>query len=125
MADKKITKADIVNSVYQKTGMSRKEVKTVIDLFIDEIKDALIKHTIIELRRFGTFEIRIRKGRQRARNPKTGKTVSVNSHGIAAFRPGRELKQDVWNLGGEDDSRPPELPVEAGIEAEAAGGGET
>ncbi|MDR3248320.1 MAG: hypothetical protein LBT39_05995, partial [Treponema sp.] len=41
------------------------------------------------------------KGRSRARNPRTGQPVTVNSHGIAAFRPGRELKGDVWNLGNE------------------------
>jgi integration host factor subunit beta len=99
MSGKKITKADIVDSVYEKTGMSRREIRTVIDVFIDGIKEALIKKMIIELRGFGTFEIRVRKGRQKARNPKTGDPVSVTSHGVAAFRPGRELKQDVWNLG--------------------------
>jgi integration host factor subunit beta len=103
MAGKKVTKADIVDSVYQKTGMSRKEIRTVVDLFLDEIKDALIEQMIIELRGFGTFEIRVRKGRQKARNPKTGEAVSVNSHGIAAFRPGRELKQDVWGLGTKEE----------------------
>jgi integration host factor subunit beta len=105
MSGKKFTKADVVDSIYQKTGMSRKEVRAVIDFFIEEIKDALINRRIIELRGFGTFEIRVRKGRQKARNPKTGDMVSVNSHGIAAFRPGRELKQDVWNLG---ETEPPE-----------------
>ncbi|MDR3144948.1 MAG: integration host factor subunit beta, partial [Treponema sp.] len=79
MAGSKYTKADIVDSVYEKTGMNRKEIRTIVDLFLDEIKDALIKGMIIELRGFGTFEVRIRKGRQKARNPKTGKTVSVNS----------------------------------------------
>jgi integration host factor subunit beta len=103
MAGKKFTKAEIVDSLYQKTGMSRKEIRSIIDLFIEEIKDALIKGMVIELRGFGTFEIKIRKGRQKARNPKTGDIVSVNSHGIAAFRPGRELKQDVWNLTDGND----------------------
>jgi integration host factor subunit beta len=97
--DKKVTKADIIDSIYEKTGMNRKEIRSVVDLFIDDIKDALIRQRIIELRGFGTFETRIRKGRQMARNPRTGESVSVTSHGIAAFRPGRELKQDVWNLG--------------------------
>jgi integration host factor subunit beta len=99
----KRTKADIIDSVYEKIGMNRKEIRTVMDLFIDEIKGALIKQQAVELRGFGTFEVRIRKGRKKARNPKTGDPVSVNSHGIAAFRPGRELKQDVWNIG---DSAP-------------------
>ncbi|MDR0553902.1 MAG: integration host factor subunit beta [Treponema sp.] len=104
MAGKKCTKADLIDSVYQKTGMNRKEIRAVIDLFIDEIKDALMKQTSIELRGFGTFEVRIRKGRQGARNPKTGTLVSVRSHGIAAFRPGRELKQDVWHIGSDTSS---------------------
>jgi integration host factor subunit beta len=102
MAGKKITKADIVDSVYLKTGMNRKEIKAVIDLFLGDIKNALIEETTIELRGFGTFEVRIRKGRSKARNPRTGTVVSVHSHGIAAFRPGRELKQDMWNVGNAD-----------------------
>jgi integration host factor subunit beta len=115
MAGKKVTKADIVDSVYQKTGMSRKEIRTVVDLFLDEIKDALIEQMIIELRGFGTFEIRVRKGRQKARNPKTGESVSVNSHGIAAFRPGRELKQDVWSLGGQEAASGEVVSEQAGL----------
>jgi integration host factor subunit beta len=99
MAVKKYTKADIVDSLYEKTGMNRKEIRTIIDFFIDDIKDSLAKDMVIELRGFGTFEVKIRKGRAKARNPKTGETISVTSHGIAAFRPGRELKQAVWNLG--------------------------
>jgi integration host factor subunit beta len=112
MAGKKITKADIVDSVYLKTGMSRKEIRAVIDLFLGDIKAALVEGTTIELRGFGTFEVRVRKGRSQARNPRTGGTVSVHSHSIAAFRPGRELKQDMWNVGS------------AGVEDETGGSGE-
>jgi integration host factor subunit beta len=117
MPGRKFTKADIVDSMYQKTGMSRKEIRAIIDLFIDEIKDALIKSMVIELRGFGTFEVRLRKGRQKARNPKTGDPVSVTSHGIAAFRPGRELKQDVWNISG--------VPEAAGFSPDKIKPGET
>jgi integration host factor subunit beta len=98
MAGSKLTKADIIDSIYQKTGTNRKDIHVVIDLFIEEIKAALTEGRVVELRGFGTFEIRIRKGRKRARNPKTGEPVSVNAHGVAAFRPGKELKQEVWNL---------------------------
>jgi integration host factor subunit beta len=101
----KYTKADIVNSLYEKTGMSRKEIRAIIDLFTDEVKEALVENKVIELRGFGTFEIKVRKGRQKARNPRTGEIVSVVSHGTAVFRPGRELKQDVWNLRGIDDGQ--------------------
>jgi integration host factor subunit beta len=99
MAGKKITKADIIDAIYQKRGINRKDIKVIVDSFIDEIKNALVEQYIIELRGFGTFETRFRKGRKKARNPKTGEAVSVHSHGIAAFRPGKELKQDVWNIG--------------------------
>lgn len=98
MADTKLTKADIIDSINQKTGTNRKDIHAVIDLFIDEIKSALTQGRVVELRGFGTFEIRIRKGRKKARNPKTGEPVSVGAHGVAASRPGKELKQEVWNL---------------------------
>ena len=98
MADNKFTKADIVDSLYDKTGMSRKEIRTVIDLFISEVKAALLKRSVIELRGFGTFEVKVRKARARARNPRTGQILSVRPHGTVCFRCGRELKQDAWGL---------------------------
>jgi len=98
----KLTKADIVDAIYNKVGIDRKTIRSVVDLFIDEVKGSLVSNKVIELRGFGTFEVKIRKGRQKARNPKTGEIFSVNSHGIAAFRPGRELKQNVWKIKHED-----------------------
>jgi integration host factor subunit beta len=94
----KLTKADIVDAIYEKIGSERKDIRDVIDLFLEEVKRALVSHNVIELRGFGTFEIKIRKGRKKARNPRTGEILSVNTHGIAAFRPGKELKQEAWNL---------------------------
>ena len=94
----KLTKADIVDAIYNKTNADRKDIREVVDLFIEEIKSALVSRNIIELRGFGTFEIKIRKGREKARNPKTGEIFSVGSHGIAFFRAGRDLRRDVWSL---------------------------
>ena len=104
----KFTKADIVDAICSKTGSNRKDIRDIMDFFIEEVKAALVSQKVIELRGFGTFEIKIRKGRKKARNPKTGDIVSVNSHGIVTFRPGRELKQNVWTLRPEskDDIRP-------------------
>ncbi|MDR2136103.1 MAG: integration host factor subunit beta [Treponema sp.] len=99
MAAGKYTKADIVDSLCEKAGISRKLAQAVVDSFIDEIKKALVRNSSIELRGFGTFEVKIRKGRSKARNPKTGEEVAVTSHGIAVFRPGQELKQAVWSAG--------------------------
>jgi integration host factor subunit beta len=109
MAVSKYKKADIVDLICERTSASRKEIRIIVDLFIDEIKTALKQNRVIELRGFGTFEIKIRKGRLKARNPKTGKSVAVNSHGIAAFRPGLELKKAVWDLPpGENSAGPAE-----------------
>ena len=94
----KYTKAEIVDAIYNKTGANRKDIRDIVDRFIEEIKAALVSNKVIELRGFGTFKIKIRKGRAKARNPKTGEILSVNSHGIAAFTAGRELRQEVWNL---------------------------
>ena len=102
MAARKYTKADIVDALYDKTGMNRREISTVIDHFIGEIKAALVQRNVIELRGFGTFEVKVRKGRPRARNPRTGQTVSIRPHGIVTFRSGRELKQDVWVIDEDD-----------------------
>jgi integration host factor subunit beta len=106
MPAKKITKADIIDALYEKTGMSRTEIRSAIDIFIDEMKDALMRRQVIELRGFGTFEVKVRKARPRARNPRTGESIVIHSHGVVAFRSGRELKQAVWTLT--DSEKKPE-----------------
>ena len=98
----KLTKADIVDAIYNRSSIERKDIRDVVDLFIGEVKDALVSGKVIELRGFGTFEVRIRKGREKARNPKTGEILSVHSHGIASFRAGRDLRRDVWNIKREE-----------------------
>ncbi len=98
MSSNKLTKAKIIDAIHEQTNVDRNEIHEVIDLFVEEIKKALVQGRVIELRGFGTFEVRVRKGRKKARNPKTGEQLSVASHGVAAFRPGKELKKDVWKI---------------------------
>jgi integration host factor subunit beta len=94
----KLTKAEIIENIYEKVDVNRKDIHVIIDEFFEQIKTALTEDKVVELRGFGTFEVRTRKGRKKARNPKTGEIVSVGDHGVAAFRPGRDLKQSVWSL---------------------------
>jgi integration host factor subunit beta len=101
MPVKKFTKTDIVDALYEKTGMSRNEIRNAIDLLIDEMKNALVRRQIIELRGFGTFEVKVRKARPRARNPRTGENIVIKSHGVVSFRSGRELKQEVWKMNND------------------------
>jgi len=110
MASKKFTKADIIDALYEKTGMSRAEIRNAIDLFIDEMKDALVRRNVIELRGFGTFEVKKRKARPRARNPRTGESIDIHSHGVVSFRSGRELKQAVWTINDEKEEKPQSAP---------------
>lgn len=98
MAGSKLTKAEIIESIYEKLGVNRKDIHNIVDEFFEEIKKGLKEDKVVELRGFGTFEIRTRKGRERARNPKTGEIVPVSAHGVAVFRPGKELKQIAWPL---------------------------
>lgn len=94
----KMTKAEIVEDIYTSSGVDRRDVLSIVDAFFKEIKDALANDRVVELRGFGTFEVRTRKGRDNARNPKTGEIVPVETHGVAVFRPGKEIKSATWPL---------------------------
>jgi integration host factor subunit alpha len=97
VGEEKLTKAEIIENLSPLIKVSKKDIHTILDLFFEEVKKGLLRDQIIELRGFGTFEIKMRKGRK-ARNPKTGASVDVVNHGVAVFRPGRELKQKAWEL---------------------------
>jgi len=94
----KLTKAEIIEAIFEKTEINRKTIHSVVDQFFDEVKAALMADRVVELRGFGTFEIRTRKGREKARNPKTGEVVPVQNHGVTVFRPGKDLKKKTWEL---------------------------
>ena len=98
----KFTKADLIDALYEKTGMNRTEIRSTIDTIIEEMKDALVRREVIELRGFGTFEVKTRKARPRARNPRTGESIVIHSHGVVSFRSGHELKQSVWKITDEE-----------------------
>ncbi len=98
MASRKLTKAELIDKIHDSLGFNRGDIHEVIDAVIVELKAGLSEDRVIELRGFGTFEIKTRKGREKARNPKTGELVSVDTHGVAVFRPGKELKDIAWDL---------------------------
>jgi integration host factor subunit alpha len=98
MVGNKKTKSDLVDQIYEKTGHELKDIRSVVDVFLEEVKNALEDGRSVELRGFGTFEIRERKGRKKARNPKTGEIVSVEDHAVVAFRAGKDMKKTVWDL---------------------------
>ena len=105
MADDKLTKIDLVESVYLNTKIEKQDVQKVIDNLLEQLKSSMSDGKTIELRGFGTFEKRLRKGRAKARNPKTGEIVSVEPHYVAVFRPGSELKNAISDLPVDDESK--------------------
>ena len=99
MEKNKLTKAEIVENIKGKNPeLKREDIHHVIDDLFDGLKAGLTVGKTIELRGFGTFEVRTRAGRKRARNPKTGEMVSVDDHSVVFFRPGKELQESVWNI---------------------------
>lgn len=105
MADDKLTKIDLIESVYLNTKIEKQQVQVVVDNLLEQLKLSMSDGKTIELRGFGTFEKRLRKGRSKARNPKTGEIVSVEPHYVAVFRPGRELKNAISDLPVDDESK--------------------
>ena len=78
--------------------IKKENIQKVVDALLLEIKNYLSQGSTIELRGFGTFEPRLRKAKSAARNPKTGESVKVDAHYVAAFRAGLELKEKLWDL---------------------------
>ena len=91
-----LTKADLVEEVLNVTELPRKESETIVETIFDSIIAALQKGEKIEIRGFGSFRTRERRGRV-GRNPKTGEKVEVPAKKIPYFKPSKELKDFVNN----------------------------
>ena len=105
-----LTKADLIEEVLRVTELPRKESETIVETIFESIIEALQKGDKIEIRGFGSFRTRQRRGRV-GRNPKTGEKVEVPAKKIPFFKPSKELKDFVNNS--------------AEAAASAAGSGET
>ncbi|HUI50932.1 MAG TPA: HU family DNA-binding protein [Terriglobales bacterium] len=89
-----LTKADLIEEVLRVTELPRKESETIVETIFESIIDALQKGDKIEIRGFGSFRTRQRRGRI-GRNPKTGEKVEVPAKKIPFFKPSKELKDFV------------------------------
>jgi nucleoid DNA-binding protein len=97
MEEDKMTKADLVEKVAEKTGLTRTDVAVVVDNFLGTVKKALESGHNIEIRGFGTFKIKVRKARK-ARNPRTGDVVPVPDRKVPVFKPSNEFKNLITKL---------------------------
>jgi DNA-binding protein HU-beta len=89
-----VTKADIVEVIASATGLTKVETEAVVDGFIMTVITAMKEGKNIEIRGFGSFKIKKRKGRM-ARNPRTGAQVKVDEHFVPIFKVSKEMKQVV------------------------------
>ncbi len=92
-----MTKRDIVRSISEQLGLSQLQTRQVVQRTFEEIINTLAREGRIELRNFGVFEVKRRKGRL-ARNPKTGDPVEVPERIIVRFKPGKEMVLRIRSL---------------------------
>jgi integration host factor subunit beta len=94
MNETTVTKADLVEEVIRTTELPRKDSEIVVETIFESIIQALQSGDKIEIRGFGSFRTRQRRGRV-GRNPKTGAKVEVPPKRIPFFKPSKDLKDYV------------------------------
>ncbi len=86
-----MTKADIVETIYEKIGFSKKESADIVELVFDTIKETLEKGEKIKISGFGNFVVRAKRPRI-GRNPQTGEEIEISARRVLTFRPSQVLK---------------------------------
>ena len=86
-----MTKAELVEVIAAKTGVSKKDTGVVVNLILDNISRALESSDKVELRGFGSFKVKSRRSRT-ARNPRSGDSVMVPAKLVPYFKASNELK---------------------------------
>ncbi len=89
-----MNKADLVNSIAEKTGLSKTKSNDVIDAFVGAVSESLAKGEKVTLVGFGTFTTSKRSARK-GRNPKTGAVINIAGKTVARFKAGSELSKNV------------------------------
>ena len=73
-----MTKADIVEALYEKVGFSKKEAADLVELVFDQIKGNAVARTKIKISGFGNFVVREKRSRV-GRNPQTGESIEISA----------------------------------------------
>jgi DNA-binding protein HU-beta len=89
-----LNKAELIGSVAEKAGMSKKDAEKAVNAVFASVSDALAKGEKVQLVGFGTFEVRERAART-GRNPQTGEEIQIAASRVPAFRAGKALKDSV------------------------------
>ena len=89
-----MTKAELVTSIAEKTGLTKKDSEKALAAFVDTVTETLAKGDSIQLVGFGTFEVRERAAREGI-NPRTKEKIEIPESKVPAFKAGRALKDAV------------------------------
>ncbi len=89
-----MTENDIVLKVAAQTGLIQLDGKKAAQKSLESIVEALAQGETVELRNFGIFKVKSRKGRT-GRNPRTGEKVPVPPKRVVVFKPGLIMKRDI------------------------------
>lgn len=86
-----VTKADIVDRVYDKIGFSKKEASDLVEMVFEALRGTLIKGEKVKISGFGKFEVKQKKERI-GRNPQTGDRITITARRVLNFSPSQVLK---------------------------------
>lgn len=90
-----MNKSDLIEMLAKRLpNMAGRDVEVIVNTIFDSMTDALRRGDRIEIRGFGSFEVRCRKPRI-GRNPKTGSSVEVGERRVPFFKVGKELRERV------------------------------
>ena len=87
----KLMKSDVVNSIVEQTGLSKKDANAAVDAMGATIIEALSNGDSVGLIGFGTFEPKIRPART-GRNPQTGEPLEIAEKTVPVFKAGKKLR---------------------------------
>ena len=91
-----LTKAEMADHLSDKTNLNRREAKQLVELFFNELSQALIDGDQVKLSGFGNFELRDKRQRP-GRNPKTGEEIPITARRVVTFRACQKFRQRVEN----------------------------
>jgi len=94
-----LTKADMAERLFEELGLNKREAKELVEMFFEEVRDALENGQQVKLSGFGNFDLRDKKQRP-GRNPKTGQEIPITARRVVTFRPGQKLKARVEAYAG-------------------------
>ena len=89
-----MTKADIVNEIAKSTGVEKVLVQTIVEAFMEEVRNSLIENNNVYLRGFGSFIIK-KRATKVARNISKNTTITIPEHNIPAFKPAKSFVAKV------------------------------